>query len=454
MMQFPSAIAALLVVAAAALLGAAAGSGLYDDVEAVVKLDKSNFAKTVFGTDHVWVVEFYAPWCGHCKNFAPEFAKAAKAEFGFVRFGAVNCDEGSGGEPELCGAFNVQGFPTVKLFPSERKKTAKGIIKEPQDYQGPRTAAALATAAEALLPDPPTLLTDQNADQWLATPSSRDGGEALPKVILFTDKPRSATLYKALCLNLRIGLDMAEVRGGKAPKLAERFGVTQFPTLLVIPDPGAEPIKYAGPIKYIELFKFLFSHARPPKDAEEAKRDQERRTSEADPQEWELQRITSAADWERACVSKQGVCAVAVLDPMNMSPEEIETYVGMLRELAALYRGKLHVMWLGALEQPQFVETFDLRSGFPALVAVNPKRIATSTSNGRYTRFVGAFAVDSLTNFFDALLAGRKGAVELDKPIFIADIDPADFLPPKIEEELEPEPMAEKDESANKHEEL
>ncbi len=48
-----------------------------------------------------WMVEFYAPWCGHCKALAPEWIKAAKAMKGVVNFGAVNCDQGAWGEMEI-----------------------------------------------------------------------------------------------------------------------------------------------------------------------------------------------------------------------------------------------------------------------------------------------------------------------------------------------------------------
>lgn len=57
-----------------------AGSyALYDSSSAVVDLTPSNFDKLVTNSDDVWIVEFYAPWCGHCNNLVPEYQKAAKA---------------------------------------------------------------------------------------------------------------------------------------------------------------------------------------------------------------------------------------------------------------------------------------------------------------------------------------------------------------------------------------
>merc|ERR1719394_784996 len=67
-----------------------------------------------------WVVEFYAPWCGHCKSFAPEYQKAAKALKGIIGVGAVDCDQ----HKSLCGQYGVQGFPTVKVFGANKKKPA------------------------------------------------------------------------------------------------------------------------------------------------------------------------------------------------------------------------------------------------------------------------------------------------------------------------------------------
>ena len=51
----------------------------------------TNFCKVTNG-EGVWIVEFYAPWCGHCKNLVPEYKKAAKALKGVVKVSTIDLD--------------------------------------------------------------------------------------------------------------------------------------------------------------------------------------------------------------------------------------------------------------------------------------------------------------------------------------------------------------------------
>ena len=45
----------------------------------MIVLDDTNFDAAVYSSKDIWMVEFYAPWCGHCKALEPEWNEAASA---------------------------------------------------------------------------------------------------------------------------------------------------------------------------------------------------------------------------------------------------------------------------------------------------------------------------------------------------------------------------------------
>jgi thioredoxin len=77
---------------------------------ATVDLTKDNFEKTVNDNPMV-IVDFWAPWCGPCKGFAPVYEKAAESHPDIV-FAKVNTDE----QQELAGAFQIRSIPTLMVF--------------------------------------------------------------------------------------------------------------------------------------------------------------------------------------------------------------------------------------------------------------------------------------------------------------------------------------------------
>ena len=94
----------------------------------VIQLNKDNFDDEVIKSNNLWLILFYAPWCGHCKAFHPQFEKLAKSTKGLFKIGAVNCEE----ERDLASKYKIDGFPTVLFFGEDKTKT--------EEYEGDRKA--------------------------------------------------------------------------------------------------------------------------------------------------------------------------------------------------------------------------------------------------------------------------------------------------------------------------
>uniref|UniRef100_A0A2K5S918 protein disulfide-isomerase n=1 Tax=Cebus imitator TaxID=2715852 RepID=A0A2K5S918_CEBIM len=152
-----------LALAAAARVGADAP----EEEDNVLVLRKSNFAEALAAHKYL-LVEFYAPWCGHCKALAPEYAKAAgklKAEGSEIRLAKVDATE----ESDLAQQYGVRGYPTIKFF-------RNGDTASPKEYTGDvesDSAKQFLQAAEAI-DDVPFGITS-NSDVFSKYQLDKDG---------------------------------------------------------------------------------------------------------------------------------------------------------------------------------------------------------------------------------------------------------------------------------------
>jgi len=243
---------ALLLHLAAAFAAAPAALADGDDVLA---LTESTFEKEV-GQDRAALVEFYAPWCGHCKKLAPEYERlgASFKKAKSVLIAKVDCDE----HKSVCSKYGVSGYPTIQWFP-------KGSL-EPKKYEGQRTVEALAEFVN----------TEGGTNVKLATiPSSVVvlTPETFDSVVLDETKDVLVEFYAPWCghckslapiyekvasvFKLDEGVVIANLDADKHRDLAEKYGVTGFPTLKFFPKGNKAGEDYDGGRDLGDFVKFI-----------------------------------------------------------------------------------------------------------------------------------------------------------------------------------------------------
>jgi len=195
----------------------------------VLELDSSNFDSAIAGKNAF--VEFYAPWCGHCKNLAPAYdvvGESFSKEKGVV-IAKVDADK----HKELGGRFDVHGFPTLKYFPQGSST--------PENYEGGRTAEDIINfinskaGTNVKVKKAPSAVVDLDSSNF-------------NKIVLDTSKDVLAEFYAPWCGHCKklapdyekVGSAFASEQNVVVAKLdadahkefASKYGVTGFPTIL------------------------------------------------------------------------------------------------------------------------------------------------------------------------------------------------------------------------------
>jgi protein disulfide-isomerase A1 len=175
---------AAVVVLAVLYLTVAVSASEIDEKDVVV-LGGSNFTDLVNSNKFV-LVEFYAPWCGHCKTLAPEYAKAATI---LKDDGVVLAKVDATEHADLGQQFQVRGFPTILWFVDGKHKPYSGgrkaeeIVAWVMQKSGPsvQTVKSVADAEKALEVETPIAvayvesLEDKNAKAFAAVADKEEG---------------------------------------------------------------------------------------------------------------------------------------------------------------------------------------------------------------------------------------------------------------------------------------
>lgn len=233
--------------------------------EDVLALTAESFELEV-GKDKHALVEFYAPWCGHCKKLAPEYEKLGSSfkKSKSVLIAKVDCDD----HKSVCSKYGVSGFPTIKWFP-------KGSL-EPKDYSGARTVESMVefvnleagTYGKVSAPvSDVVVLSPENFDS-IALDESKD-------VLVEFYAPwcghckSLAPIYEevATAFNAEKEVVIAKVDADSHKVLGEKYGVSGYPTLKFFPKGNKAGEDYNGGRDLEDLVTFINEQAGTSRDS-------------------------------------------------------------------------------------------------------------------------------------------------------------------------------------------
>ncbi|KAI1374227.1 thioredoxin-domain-containing protein [Hypoxylon crocopeplum] len=456
-------------IAAVAFLSAipAAQASLYLKSSPVVQVDAKNFDKIINKSNHTSVVEFYAPWCGHCQNLKPAYEKAARNLEGLARVAAVNCDEDE--NKQLCGMMGVKGFPTLKTVRPGKGKGGKPIV---EDYNGPRTAKGIVDAVVDKINNHVKRVTDKDIDAFFSTKNES------AKAILFTEKGTTSALLKSVAIDFLDIITVAQVRD-KETKANELFGITSYPTLVLLPGGDKESLVYDGEMKKDAIVKFLSQAGQPNPDSAAAKSKGEKKSEKKDKKSKSsessskttssessestdappapekpvevappIPSVTDASKLTKECLNgKAHTCVLAFVPSAH--GETAEKALTSLAEIAFKHaHGQRHLFPMLEVhtddEVPASVYKSLELSGEVEVIAMNGKR-------GWWRHYEGDFSPESIESWIDAIRLSEGTKKKLPEGVIVeeeaaaAEEKPAETVDVKVEEsvEVEVEPESE-----------
>ncbi|KAG4953213.1 hypothetical protein JHK82_038838 [Glycine max] len=402
---------------------------LYGASSPVLQLTPSNFKSKVLNSNGVVLVEFFAPWCGHCQALTPIWEKAATVLKGVVTVAAIDADA----HPSLAQEYGIRGFPTIKVF-------APG--KPPVDYQGARDVKPI---AEFALQQVKALLKDRLSGK--ATGGSSDKTETSSSVELNSGNfdelvikskelwiveffapwcghckklaPEWKKASNSLKGKVKLGhVDCDAEKDICYQSLMSRFKVQGFPTILVFGADKDSPIPYEGARTALAIESFALEQLE---------------TNVAPPEVTELH---SPDVLEEKCGSA-AICFVAFLpDILDSKAEGRNIYLQQLLSVAekfkrSPYRQVKNYVWVAAGNQPDLEKNVGVGGyGYPALVALNLKKAV-------YAPLKSAFELDQIIEFVKEAGRGGKGNLPLQGTPTIVKTEPWDGKDGEIIEEDE-----------------
>jgi len=338
--------------------------------EAVVTLTTENFDAFIKENGKV-LVEFYAPWCGHCKALAPEYEKAAQAIDADESVSAKLAKVDATVEKDLATKYGVKGFPTLKYF--------TGDADEPSDYSGGRTE--------------PTII------QWLRTRS-------MPAVTIL-ESAEALTEFTAKGSVVLVGFFEAD---GDAAKALAEVAEANRESVLVAQVSSAD-VKVDG-AEFGKLYLFRdFGDDDDKMVAHDGELTAEAMTTFMNAERFPL--IDAIGPENYKDYVDRGLPLVWI----SLNLDKKDEVVAQLMPHAKAAKGKLSFTWVDAEKYAQHVQNLGITETPGILISDEPKKYL----------FEGELTEEKLKTFFEGFAAGTLNAhlkseavpESNDEPVFV-----------------------------------
>ena len=378
-------------------------NALYGPKSDVIHAGVKDFKDEVLKHGGIVIVEFYAPWCGHCKSLAPEYEKAASTLKGVVKVVAVDATV----HESLAQKYQVQGFPTLKIFGADKKA--------PIDYQGQRTADGIISETMKATNQ---LIKDRKAGKAKSSGGgSSSGGEkkAKPKaqkkgsdVVELTEANFNALVMESNdhwlveffapwcghCKNLKphwekaatdlkaSGVKVGAIDATVQQSLAQKYGVKGYPTIKVFPaGPKSKPEDYNGPRDADGIVEFAL------------------KTLDASGAPIEVKEITSQSGYEQICSSK--LCAVLFVPHiLDSGAAGRNAYLETFAEIAKNFRKMpFSFGWIEANSQSALESVLNINGNFPTVVVISVEKKAFAVPKVSWSK-------KNIESFMNGVLSG------------------------------------------------
>ncbi|KAF9127382.1 hypothetical protein BGW39_005919 [Mortierella sp. 14UC] len=179
----------------------------------VIVLDNKNYESSLKNGEP-WLVEYYAPWCGHCKALAPIYEELAKELKGKVNVAKVDCPANEA----VCRSQKVRGYPTIKLHQSGQAS----------EFNGQRQLANMAAFAVGGTTSSVKPLTLQGFEEIKA-------GSDVSFIFVY-DANTNADVTESIDKQSQTFYEQVSIYSTKDPIVARQLSLTSLPALVVLKD--------------------------------------------------------------------------------------------------------------------------------------------------------------------------------------------------------------------------